>query len=464
MRSAIKIHDAIMRRTLRTVGGYEVKTEGDAFMVCFQNFTSALLWCFTVQIQLLEADWPAGILDSEEGREIEKDNVTIYRGLSVRMGIHWGMPVFERNPITNRMDYFGPVVNKASRICNEADGGQICVSSDVVVALRKFPGVLEAADGIVTFDDSTSSTDTKPATAVNSANHQMLRDIQQLKRLGFHVMELGEKKLKGLETPEMLSLVYPKQLAGRMELDKSEMIAQAAAAAATATSTTSALKVPPPLSPKPSTDTPSSGPSPRLDPKDVLDNNLEVSLSPDDTAIYLHQDENSQDIKSFLENQHKHKQQQLQKTNSQTKARTINPALVSSLSNLAIRLERLTAGNTLTSNKAGSSISSKYTSTGHNGNPSMVVSTAPWGIGMLLDKHIMEEASDEELLILMENCVARVENAANSLYLQKVGRFASVLEKLGEAVELDPMHILRALQMYSEVTGLDTKPTNGYNF
>ncbi|CAO3650420.1 unnamed protein product [Cunninghamella blakesleeana] len=459
MRSAIKIHDAIMRRTLRTVGGYEVKTEGDAFMVCFQNFTSALLWCFTVQIQLLEADWPAGILDSEEGREIEKDDVTIYRGLSVRMGIHWGMPVFERNPITNRMDYFGPVVNKASRICNEADGGQICVSSDVVVALRKFPGVLEAADGIVTFDDSTSSTDTKPVTAVNSANHQMLRDIQQLKRLGFHVMELGEKKLKGLETPEMLSLVYPKQLAGRMELDKSEMIAQAAAAAAAttaiSTTTTSTLKVPP-LSPTPSSDAGISSPN-------GLDNHLEVSLSLDDTAVYHHQDENSRELKSFLENQHKHKQQ-LQKISSQTKHRNIDPALVSSLSNLAIRLERLTAGNALTSNKAGSSISTKYTSTGHNGNPSMVTSTAPWGIGMLLDKHIMEEASDEELLVLMENCVARVENAANSLYLQKVGRFASVLEKLGEAVELDPMHILRALQMYSEVTGLDTKPTNGYNF
>ncbi|CAO3652906.1 unnamed protein product [Cunninghamella echinulata] len=457
MRSAIKIHDAIMRRTLRTVGGYEVKTEGDAFMVCFQNITSALLWCFTVQIQLLEADWPSGILDSEEGREIEKDEVTIYRGLSVRMGIHWGMPVFERNPITNRMDYFGPVVNKASRICNEADGGQICVSSDVVVALRKFPGVLEVENGIVTFDDSTSSAENKPT--VNSANHQMIRDIQQLKRLGFHVMELGERRLKGLETPEMLSLVYPKQLSGRMELDKSEMMAQAAAASPPPPN--SALKAP--MSPKSSTESSSLGPSPRLDPKDVRD--LEVS-SPDDTTLNVYQDEKSQEIKSFFENQHKNNQHQLQKNHQQqpSKARTIDPALVSSLSNLAIRLERLTAGNTLSSNKAGSSISSKYTSTGHNGNPSMVVSTAPWGIGMLLDKHIMEEASDEELLILMENCVTRVENAANSLYLQKVGRFASVLEKLGEAVELDPMHILRALQMYSEVTGLDTKSSQGYNF
>jgi adenylate cyclase len=45
-------------------------------------------------------------------------------------------------------------------------------------------------------------------------------------------------------------------------------------------------------------------------------------------------------------------------------------------------------------------------------------------------------------------------NAASSLFLQKVGKFSTVLEKLGEAIELDPMHVLRALQIYSEAEGL----------
>ena len=43
MRSAIKIHNTIMRRQLRITGGYEVKTEGDAFMVAFPSPTAALL-------------------------------------------------------------------------------------------------------------------------------------------------------------------------------------------------------------------------------------------------------------------------------------------------------------------------------------------------------------------------------------------------------------------------------------
>lgn len=45
------------------------------------------------------------------------------------------------------------------------------------------------------------------------------------------------------------------------------------------------------------------------------------------------------------------------------------------------------------------------------------------------------------------------------MYLQKMGRFTRVLEKLGEAIEVDPSHILRALQMYADVMGASDAPT-----
>ncbi|CAG8543027.1 9497_t:CDS:10, partial [Racocetra fulgida] len=141
MRSAIKSHNQIMRRCLRNIGGYEVKTEGDAFMVSFPTVASALLWCLTVQIELLKADWPQEIIDSDDGKEVfdrhDKD-LLIYRGLSVRMGIHWGNPDCEMDIITKRMDYFGPMVNKAARICNAAEGGQIFVSADVKSEIDSF--------------------------------------------------------------------------------------------------------------------------------------------------------------------------------------------------------------------------------------------------------------------------------------------------------------------------------------
>lgn len=33
-----------------------------------------------------------------------------------------------------------------------------------------------------------------------------------------------------------------------------------------------------------------------------------------------------------------------------------------------------------------------------------------------------------------------------------MSHFAGVLEKLGEAIDTDPMHIIKALQMYAEAT------------
>ncbi|RKP23220.1 hypothetical protein SYNPS1DRAFT_31069, partial [Syncephalis pseudoplumigaleata] len=204
MQSAIKTHNEIMRRYLRNIGGYEVKTEGDAFMVCFPSVVSAMLWCLTVQLQLLQADWPQEILDAEDGKEVYWDGEDgerdlIYRGLSVRMGIHWGSPVCEEDPITRRMDYFGPMVNRSARISGVADGGQICVSQDVVSEIM---AVNELIDSEETLD---------------SVQKDLRRQALALRKLGFFFINIGERKLKGLEGADVLSLVYPQALRRRWE-------------------------------------------------------------------------------------------------------------------------------------------------------------------------------------------------------------------------------------------------------
>ncbi|KAK9237316.1 hypothetical protein V1525DRAFT_404429 [Lipomyces kononenkoae] len=211
MRSAIKIHNSIMRRQLRIVGGYEVKTEGDAFMVCFPTAAAAMVWCFSVQSQLLVAEWPAEITSSVDGAEVvDEDNNIIYRGLSVRMGIHWGAPVCERDPITRRMDYFGPMVNRTSRISAVADGGQVTVSQDFVTevhrldeAYKKNPGDLTMLYEVVGDDLLAKAVD---------------RDMKLLHGYGWVLTEVGVLKLKGLESPEFISIIYPKNLAARMKI------------------------------------------------------------------------------------------------------------------------------------------------------------------------------------------------------------------------------------------------------
>ncbi|KMU72735.1 adenylate cyclase [Coccidioides immitis RMSCC 3703] len=210
MRSAIQIHNELFRRQLSLTGGFEVKTEGDAFMVSFSTATAALLWCFTCQTQLLDAPWPTEILDSPACKErFDAEGNRIYRGLSVRMGMHWGQPVCERDPVTGRMDYFGPMVNRASRISAVADGGQIFVSSDFVAEIQR---TLEAFADY----ERSSSTGSEDAWPDELLNNSIRNDLYQLSTQGFEVKDLGERKLKGLENPEFVYLMYPHSLAGRL--------------------------------------------------------------------------------------------------------------------------------------------------------------------------------------------------------------------------------------------------------
>ncbi|KAJ1736256.1 cysteinyl-tRNA synthetase [Coemansia biformis] len=232
MRSAIKVHNGIMRRMLRSIGGYEVKTEGDAFMVSFPTVASALHWCLAVQVTFLTADWPQEIVDSPHGCPIhwppedgqgggdrressalgeEEGRLTIYRGLRVRMGMHFGSPVSEEDPITRRMDYFGPMVNRAARISGAADGGQVYVSQDVMDEVFAILELFDTADhnGIA---DMRQIID-EPSLA---------RDVQALRNLGLCAVQIGEIKLKGLESPEFVSHVYPAALRGRIDMQTLE--------------------------------------------------------------------------------------------------------------------------------------------------------------------------------------------------------------------------------------------------
>jgi len=54
------------------------------------------------------------------------------------------------------------------------------------------------------------------------SEYQPLQAINAIRRIGVVVVPVGLVKLKGLEIPEMLSLVYPSQLAGRQELQACE--------------------------------------------------------------------------------------------------------------------------------------------------------------------------------------------------------------------------------------------------
>ncbi|OJA16312.1 hypothetical protein AZE42_03367 [Rhizopogon vesiculosus] len=175
MPTAMRLHNNLLRRHLRHCGGYVVKTEGDAFMCSFPTTLAAIWWCLIVQVQLLREPWPLEILECDEGKEVyDNHGNLVARGLSVRMGVHCGTPV------------------------GIAAGGQIMCSAAVVREINA------------------KIFETGPDTEYSE--YQSTQAIEAIRQMHIAVDPAVEIKLKGLEIPEMVSLVYPEALLGRQDL------------------------------------------------------------------------------------------------------------------------------------------------------------------------------------------------------------------------------------------------------
>jgi class 3 adenylate cyclase len=178
-------HDNILRRLLKKFRGYEVKTEGDAFMVTFFSPLDAILWCLAVQKALFEAQWTDGISAMKGAlRESTPDGKPVFNGIRIRMGIHTGETECKRNPTTRRMDYYGPVVNRSARVSDAGHGGQIVMTQEVY-------DILQSDEG---------------------KNHQELQSMHPV------VTDIGAHVLKGIKEPVQIYEVLPAELAERSSM------------------------------------------------------------------------------------------------------------------------------------------------------------------------------------------------------------------------------------------------------
>ena len=128
MRGALEEHDRVLRSLLAGSTGYEVKTQGDSFMIAFPSVLDALAWCLEAQDALLRAAWPVDILSQPEAAEEVGPRGLLFRGLRVRMGVHVGEPECRVDERTGRTDYLGRMVNVAARVATAGHGGQVLVS------------------------------------------------------------------------------------------------------------------------------------------------------------------------------------------------------------------------------------------------------------------------------------------------------------------------------------------------
>jgi predicted ATPase/class 3 adenylate cyclase len=120
----LRAHNDVFRRRLHARGGYEVKNQGDGFMLVFPSPRQALECAIEVQRELAAR--------AEESPA---------EAIRVRMGLHAGEAIHEEG------DFFGKNVILAARIAAEADGGEILVSDHL-----KEKAESEGEDGELCFD------------------------------------------------------------------------------------------------------------------------------------------------------------------------------------------------------------------------------------------------------------------------------------------------------------------------
>jgi class 3 adenylate cyclase len=98
-------HNAIVREQIKQHGGFEVKSEGDGFMLAFQSARRGIECGVDIQ------------------RAFAERNKSAEEPIHVRIGLHTGEAIKEAD------DFYGKNVILAARIAGQAQGGEILVSS-----------------------------------------------------------------------------------------------------------------------------------------------------------------------------------------------------------------------------------------------------------------------------------------------------------------------------------------------
>jgi class 3 adenylate cyclase len=135
----LREHNAIVREQVKAHGGFEVKSEGDGFMVAFGSARRALESAIAIQ-RAFAGERGVGARRRDDGTERQDvadddrviDSATgseaspLQRSeteIRVRIGLHTGEAIKEGE------DFFGKNVILAARIAAQARGGEVLVSS-----------------------------------------------------------------------------------------------------------------------------------------------------------------------------------------------------------------------------------------------------------------------------------------------------------------------------------------------
>jgi class 3 adenylate cyclase len=120
MPAAMGRHDAILGEAIETRGGFVFRTVGDAFFAAFAGAHAALDAALAAQRALAAEPWP--MLEEQPGAPNAR--------ITVRMSLHTSAVELRDG------DYFGPPLNRVSRLLSAGYGGQTLVCGDTADLVR----------------------------------------------------------------------------------------------------------------------------------------------------------------------------------------------------------------------------------------------------------------------------------------------------------------------------------------
>ena len=112
-------HNKLIRGSVTSHNGRELKTIGDAFLVGFALPANAVACAVEIQQRLAASPMQTGATT-----------------LQVRIGLHTGSPIVYRDPVSDRIDLAGTDADKAARIEGLARGGQVLVSEETGILAK----------------------------------------------------------------------------------------------------------------------------------------------------------------------------------------------------------------------------------------------------------------------------------------------------------------------------------------
>ncbi|ETN39078.1 uncharacterized protein HMPREF1541_05300 [Cyphellophora europaea CBS 101466] len=211
MAAAMIAHDKLLRHYMARHTGYEVKQNGDGFMIAFESAGDALAFCVSLQRHFDDiGKGPRRVSGLGEESDESKTDEEVLSKIRLRMCLHHGEPTLQYNALIQRMDFLGPMVNRCARYIQATDPGQIVVSREFLRALHR-EGTGRTGEVGNTAEEELEELEAELVGRTRNLTIGLRARSKDegRRRMKFAVQSMGAREFKGVGGRQILYVIMP---------------------------------------------------------------------------------------------------------------------------------------------------------------------------------------------------------------------------------------------------------------